>query len=318
MLSWKAPRFWYRSPALLLKIILKPIAKIYSFISTRNYKKEYKYRSSKAKVIAVGGITVGGSGKTMVVRSICKILKAQNKKVAILSRGYGRSGKDTLLVDGKIHSYQNVGDEPFLLSSEVPVYVGEDRFESAMLAEASGYEFLILDDGITQKFLKPDIKLVVVDNEQRFGNGEMLPLGPNRLNFEKIKEDIDGIIILGRGKKRNFINAYDIPVFYGEIHQDFSKIKKKKIIVFCGIGYPDKFFDSFVNFETIEKIAFSDHYPFSSDDMEKLILKANNCHAQLVTTEKDFVRIPAKYRSAIIAVSAQIFWEDSIDTIISF
>jgi tetraacyldisaccharide 4'-kinase len=258
--------------------------------------------------MAIGGITAGGSGKTMVVQSICEILMAQNKRVAILSRGYGRSRKESLCVDNKIHTYRDVGDESLLLSNVAPVYVSSDRYKSATLAESEGFDFFILDDGITQKSLKPDIKLVVVDEEQRFGNGEMLPLGPNRLNFEKIKADIDGIIILGKEKKEIPIDTCDIPVYRGEIWQDFSKIKKR-IIVFCGIGYPDKFFNSFVDFKIVEKITFPDHYPYSIDDMEKLIFKANSSNAQLITTEKDFMRIPIKYRSSVTIVPARIVWD---------
>jgi tetraacyldisaccharide 4'-kinase len=310
MLLRRAPEFWYKEPTLLQKIILKPIAGIYSYLSTKNYGRSYRHESPWAKVVAVGGITAGGSGKTMVVQSICEILQSKNRKVAVLSRGYGRSGSRALRVNNKMHTYQEVGDEPLLLSAKVPVYVGRDRFESASLARTEGFEFLILDDGITQKYLKPNIKLVVIDEEQRFGNGEMLPLGPTRLDFEKIKADLDGIIILGKGK--NPIDIHDIPSCRGKILQDFSKIGKR-IIIFCGIGYPDKFFNSFSSFEIIEKVVFPDHYPFSNEDIEELVSRAGSSNAQLVTTEKDFLRIPEKYRYNITAVPVKIVLDTSED-----
>jgi tetraacyldisaccharide 4'-kinase len=314
---FRTPAFWYKQPSFFQKIILKPISSLYSYISTKNYKKDYQHKSSGAKVIAVGGITVGGSGKTMVVQSICEILKSKNRKVAVLSRGFGRLTKETLLVDNKIHSHREVGDEPLLLSHTAPVYVGKNRFESSKLAEAQeGFEFLVLDDGITQKSLEPDVKLIVIDREQRLGNGEMFPLGPNRLNFEKIKADINGIIILGK-KGKSFINVGDIPVFYGEIQQDFSHLKKR-IVAFCGIGYPDKFFNSLVNFEVMERVIFPDHYPFSSDDLEKLHLKAKHFDAQLVTTEKDFMRIPPEYRNSIATVPVRIIWKTPFAAAIDF
>jgi tetraacyldisaccharide 4'-kinase len=321
MIFFRTPDFWYREPNFFQKVILKPIASLYSFIATKNYFEEYKYISQKSKVIAIGGLTMGGSGKTIVVKSICDILNSKNQKTAILSRGFGRSSSETMLVDSKIHSYRDVGDEPLLLSKSVPVFVGKDRSKSAKLAEfTEDFDYLILDDGITQKYLKPDVKLVVIDNEQRLGNGEMFPLGPNRLDFQKIKSDIDGIIILNRAgatsstdsisistlnssststSTSTIITNEDIPIFRGETHLDFSSITNEKIILFCGLGYPNKFFNSvsdFSNFSVVEKIAFPDHYPFSDNDMKELLAKADRHKAQLVTTEKDFMRIPEKYK----------------------
>jgi tetraacyldisaccharide 4'-kinase len=302
MIFFRTPKFWYRRPNIIQKLLLKPVANIYSRISTRNYCGDYFYKSSKAKVIAVGGITVGGSGKTLVTRFIGEFLQSRGKKVAVLSRGFGRSSSKILKTDSSIHSYKDVGDEPLLLSRFVPVYVGKNRAKAAQSAEADGAEYLILDDGITQKYLKPDLKLVVIDSEQRLGNGEMFPLGPNRLNFEKIKFDIDGIIVLAPNESGFFIFDEKIPTFFGKIRTSLPE--NKKLIAFCGIGYPDKFFNSLENCE--EKIAFPDHYPFSDEDIRQLLLKAKNSDARLVTTEKDLMRIPLKYHDKITAVSASI------------
>ncbi|MDR2158104.1 MAG: tetraacyldisaccharide 4'-kinase [Holosporaceae bacterium] len=313
MIFFQTPKFWYKKPSILQKIFLKPIAAVYSYVSARNYWKGYRHISPKTKVVAVGGITIGGSGKTMVVQSICDILKFKNKKVAVLSRGFGRLSNETLRVDNQIHSYEDVGDEPLLLSYSVPVYVGKDRSQSAKLAERENYDFFILDDGITQKYLKPDLKLVVIDGEQGLGNGEMFPLGPNRLNFEKIKSDVDGIIVLGQNS--DFNKFWDGPAFFGEIQQDFSSIKGK-ILVFCGLGYPDKFFNSLKNFEVVKKVVFPDHYPFPETVLQKLIREAEILGAQLVTTQKDLMRIPSRQSQAIVAVSAKIVWKNPIDALI--
>ncbi|MDR1334262.1 MAG: tetraacyldisaccharide 4'-kinase [Holosporaceae bacterium] len=305
MIFFRTPDFWYHRPSAVQRLFLKPIANIYSYISTKNYCGDYLYKNFQVKVIAVGGVTVGGSGKTLVVQSISKILQSQGKKVAVLSRGFGRLSKEILRVNDEIHSHLEVGDEPLLLARSVPVYVGKDRAKTAQMAQTDGAEYLILDDGITQKYLKPDLKFLVIDEEQRFGNGEMFPLGPNRLNFEKIKFDIDGIITLGRHENHRRIFDKNIPSFRGKVQTNFSA--KKKIIAFCGLGYPNKFFNSLGNCE--EKIIFPDHYSFSNEDIEQLLRKAENTGAQLVTTEKDFMRISEKYRNKIISVGAFIVWE---------
>jgi tetraacyldisaccharide 4'-kinase len=175
------------------------------------------------------------------------------------------------------------------------------------MAQMDGAEYLILDDGITQKYLKPNLKILVVDGEQRFGNGEMFPLGPNRLNFEKIKFDIDGMVVLERRENHCGIFDENIPLFRGRIQTNFSM--KERIMAFCGLGYPNKFFNSLENCD--EKIAFPDHYPFSDEDIEQLLQKAESIGARLVTTEKDLMRIPEKYREKITAISASVIWETS-------
>jgi tetraacyldisaccharide 4'-kinase len=300
------PKFWYREPNFIQKLLLQPIAGIYSYISTKNYCGDYFYKSSKARVIAIGGITVGGSGKTPVTESIARFLHSRGKKTAVLSRGFGRSSNKILKADPAIHSYKDVGDEPLLLARSVPVYVGKDRAKSAGAAEIDGAEYLILDDGLTQKYLQPDLKFVVADSRQRFGNGRMFPLGPNRLNFEKIKFDIDGIIVLASGDDDFFVCDEKIPTFFGRVQTDFPQNGNRNVIAFCGLGYPDKFFDALKN--CAEKIEFPDHHPFSDEDVEQLLLKAKKIDAQLVTTEKDLMRIPPKYRDKITAISVSIAW----------
>ncbi|MDR1335191.1 MAG: tetraacyldisaccharide 4'-kinase, partial [Holosporaceae bacterium] len=166
---FKTPEFWFSPPSALLRYLLKPLSTVYATISHMNYEKQYKYKSRWAKTIAVGAITAGGSGKTVVVSAFCSILKAHKKKVAVLSRGYGRkTGHDIgniIKVDPAIHSFEEVGDEPMLLARVADVFVNEDRAMGAQLAEASGsYDFFLLDDGIAQKNIKPDLKFVIIDS----------------------------------------------------------------------------------------------------------------------------------------------------------
>lgn len=315
----KTPKFWYQSDInVLLKCILYPISKIYSLIAKFNYGKKYKYKSTKSKVIAIGGITAGGSGKTIVVASICDILKKIDKKPAIISRGFGRLSKKTFIVDNKIHSFNNVGDEPLLLSQYADIFVGKDRAKSARLAEQNGYNLFILDDGITQKYLYPNIKIIVIDNSQKFGNGEMLPLGPNRLNFDIIKKDIDAVIIITSNEVENTEEikskiSDSIPVIYGYLEQNLSNIKAgTRIFAFCGIGYPQKFFDSLSQkLNLVKTLSFPDHHPFSDNDIINLIDEAKVHNAKLVTTEKDLMRIPKRFHAFIAVVSVKIIWKDT-------
>ncbi len=315
MIFFDTPKFWYKDPGLLRKVCLKPFSEFYRYIANYRYHLPCDVSLHGKKVIAVGGITAGGSGKTVVVSSICKILREHDKKFAILSRGYGRKTNDPLKVDNDVHTYEEVGDEPLLLSRQFDVFVGKNRAETADMADE--YEYLILDDGLTQKFLESTKKIVVVSNDQLFGNGEMLPLGPNRLDFDEIKSDIDALFVLKREGDSVRALFDDVPVCYGNIKQDFGDISGR-LLVFCGLGYPQKFFNIFSNFEVAKTISFPDHYPYKDEDISKMLEEAFRLRAQLVTTEKDLMRISSKYWSQIKTVGVDIVWESSIDFLFDF
>ncbi len=312
MIFLKTPKFWQRKPNLFLRYFLKPISLIYSFFAEKNYFKPYEYKSEKSEVIAVGAVTVGGSGKTIVVKSLCEILKKHGKKIAILSRGYGRSSDSCTKVNYSSHTYKEVGDEPLLLSKSAPVFVSKNRAQSAKCAEDENYNCLILDDGLMQRYLQPSKKFIVIDNSQKFGNGEILPLGPNRLNTKTILADADAIFVLGNDSSKDvsWIDApANTPIIFGKLQSDFSLIKKD-VIAFCGIGYPEKFFNSLKGFKVIKKISFPDHSPFSDEVLKRLIESSKLFNAQLVTTEKDFMRIPEKYRAFVSFIPVTIKWEN--------
>lgn len=313
MIFFQNPEFWYKDPGWIRKLCLKPISEIYRAVANYRYHLPYKVSLSDKKVIAVGGITAGGSGKTVVVNSICKMLQKSGKKFAILSRGYGRKSDKALKVDNSIHTYEDVGDEPMLLSKHFDVFVGKDRSETADMAD--DYEYLILDDGLTQKYLEPTKRILVINEEQMFGNGEMLPLGPNRLDFNEIKSNIDAIFVLKTNSSKSTVRFEDIPIYYGEIKQNFGNISGR-ITVFCGLGFPQKFFRIFSNFEVAKTIAFPDHYPYKDKEISELMSEAFRLGAQLVTTEKDLVRVPSKYWSAIKTVGIDISWESSINSVL--
>lgn len=315
----KAPRFWYKhSVNEILRWLLSPFSKIYGYFAARNYKKDkYRYKS-KAHVVAIGGITVGGSGKTPVVASICEILSKINRKAAVISRGYGRSSEKDLKVDHNLHTSSDVGDEPLMLSKYTDVFVSNDRVKSAKMAEQSGHNLLLLDDGLTQKDLQCDKKIVVVDSTQGFGNGEMLPLGPNRLSFNIIKQDLDSVVIIQAYKDENieYLKSQipkDIPLIIGYLEEDFSQVDlNKKYVAFCGIGYPKKFFNSLKKrLHVVQHEIFPDHHPYSDDDIVDLLDEAHLHDAKLVTTEKDFCRIPRRYHALISIVPVKVIWKDT-------
>ena len=313
---WENPDFWSKSPLnLFWKWLLKPLSRMYLRAVRRNYAKPYENKSETGKVIAVGAVTMGGSGKTAVAASICDILRASGKKVAILSRGYGRNCSDTTVVDALKHTFKEVGDEPLLLSRRNFVVVGKNRGEDMRLAEKQSqtpFDFFILDDGITQRSLQPDIRLIVIDNKQQFGNGEVFPLGPNRLLFDDIKHEVNAVICLRNENDAQTDLHIDFPkIITGFIKQDYSGTDmNEKYYAFCGIGYPEKFFSSLERLNVVKTKSYPDHYPYTNMTMYRLTDEAQNLGAKLITTEKDFMRIPEESRKFISVVPIEIVWDN--------
>lgn len=316
----KPPKFWYdHSRPSLLATTLYPLSRIYSFFAELNYRSKYECLEAGIKVVAVGGLTVGGSGKTPIVMALCDLLNEQkvHENVAVVTRGYGRFSEDILRVDPRKHTYLNVGDEALLLAKHADVYVGFNRAECVRIAKNDGYSLVILDDGLSQKYIRPSIKLVVLDNQQKLGNGYMLPFGPNRLNFDIVKNDVQAVIVVrtlgsfGTGSLGIDIPK-SLPVILADPEYDFSKFdRNERVLAFCGVGYAEKFFVSIVdNMRVVKKIEFPDHYPYTDDDITDLVDEANLYKAKLVTTEKDLMRIHKQYHDFIRAVPMNITFND--------
>lgn len=294
---WKNPKFWYRKPSFLESLFLTPFEYIYSYIADRNYKKDYQHTlDNHQKVIAVGGLTVGGSGKTIATQFIVENLLKHGKKVAVLSRGYGRKSNEVMQVNLAQHSYKEVGDEPLILARYCPVFVGKNRYESAKLA-GEQFDYFVLDDGFTQRYLKPDFFVLVGDGLQKFGNGHLFPLGPNRLKLSWVRKHIDWVVSF---------NNFDIG-FEPTISFMLQKPKiKGPVVAFCGLGYPEKFFDTLSECEVVKTVSFPDHYEYTNRDIEELLNLKKIFSATLVTTEKDFVKIPLAYRDELIPIEPKI------------
>lgn len=252
-------------------------------------------------VIAVGGITAGGSGKTVVVKAIAQFLTSMGYRVAILSRGFGGNITENCMVLPDNHSWKDVGDEPLMLAQYFPVFVGKNRAKSAQLA-GDNFDILIMDDGLTQRYLRPHIQVLVIDTYQGLGNGRMLPLGPNRLSITQVLPLVDGVILLGDGSfclRSALSSCAQVSIMprlslFREIPYTERLPDNTPIIAFCGIGYPDKFFNSLKGYPVVEQIVFPDHHPYTDCELEQLKQRAIQAGARLVTTEKDFIKIKGR------------------------
>jgi len=294
----KAPEFWYKNNIISkVKItLLYPFSILWILID--QYKRYFsKTYESQIKVVCIGNLTVGGTGKTPFSIYTFKLLKNLGYNPVFLTRGYGGFKKGPLEVNNS-HNFQDVGDEPILLSKVGTTIVSRNRSLGAKFIEKHKNKFnvIIMDDGLQNYQLKQDVKFLLIDKNLKLGNGYCLPAGPLRQSLELGLTNIDKIILTGENDKneKDLFKSFNIPVIKSNIRTaSILKIKKEKLLAFCGLANPNKFFDTLKKngYKISSTRKFPDHYAYKKDDVNNLILDANNRNLKLITTEKDYVKI---------------------------
>ncbi len=304
----KTPRFWKKRN--LLASLLYPLGTLYSFGTAWRLKHGEKHKLNRP-VICIGNLTAGGTGKTPVSLSIAKLLQAKGKNPFFLSRGYGGTLKD-ILVDNRVHTAEQAGDEPLLLSLTAPTVVNPDRYLGALKAVKSGAELIIMDDGFQNPGLEKDLSFIVIEGSFGFGNLWCIPAGPLRENIEEGLKRATAAIIIGEDTYGAAKLLGDLPVFYANIKAVDPKIKNKDIYAFAGIGRPQKFYESLkgLGFNIIKKFSFPDHYNYKPKDLEKILTKAHKNGHPVFTTSKDFVKIPADLRDNFHVLEIEVKWQN--------
>lgn len=311
----KSPNFWQKKNTFLGKV-LSPLGGIYAWGLRRKLKKTKPYRS-KIPVVCIGNLVMGGVGKTPLAVSVAEYFKMNGMCPVFLTRGYG-GGLSNVLVDLDKHTAKDTGDEALLLARIAPTIVDADRARGAKTAEKIGADVIIMDDGFQNPQLVKDLSFAVFDGRYGFGNGKVFPAGPLREPVEDGLQRADAFIVVGKDKAgiKEWIDKrfMSLPFIGTHIEQDVAKIAQlsgKKVFAFAGIGYPDKFFDMLKDYgcEVVETQAFSDHYPYTDEDMTDLIARADKLEAILVTTAKDGVRIAPRFLPQVQIVEAYMVWD---------
>ena len=279
------PLFWNSKN--IISIILFPLSMITLII---NELKELKSKKKfLIKTICVGNTYLGGTGKTSLAIEIQSLVKKKFKTVFIKK------------------NYTDQLDEINLLKKHGELISKNSREEALYLASKKKYELAILDDGLQQKNIDYDLKIICFNAQDGFGNNYSLPAGPLRESINKIK-NYDIAFINGEKKNKDFylklksINK-KLQIFEGKYKPINLKIfnLKKKYLMFCGIGNPHEFEQTLVKnkFLIKEKIVYPDHYKIPNEILNKLKLKAKNESLSIVTTEKDFFRLRKSQRKNI-------------------
>lgn len=280
-----------------------------------------------APVISVGNLTLGGTGKTPTVMTVCRLLLAQGHRPVVLSRGYGGSiGKAVRVVSNSIGSPQGpdeVGDEPFLMADRlwgVPVVVSSDRVSAARYAlETLHPDVFVLDDGYQHHRLKKNLNLLVVDAGEPFGNGNVFPRGTLRESIHQLGR-ADAVLLTHvvdpeqTLELQKFIRQYlsDRRIFTSrhrivELVQlvsgnplPYEKIRGMRILAVAGIGQPDRFVRMLKEggADPAAVCLYPDHYRYRLEDLDEIEAEAKRLEVRwIVTTEKDAVRIRSLGRS---------------------
>ena len=308
----KAPQFWYEPNTWKAKF-LYPLGYFYNLLTLLRGKLA-KPQSYSCLTICIGNLNVGGTGKTPMTIALAQHFLKKGLQVHVVSRGYKGKFQGTFLVDPQKHKSDEVGDEPLLMSEFTSVWVSNKRKNGIAAAENAGAQIVLLDDGFQDPSFHKDFSLIVVDGEKGFGNKKCMPAGPLRENIVQGFKRADALVIVGQR-----IYKFDtFPTHLKIIHSTLKPIetgmnwKEGKYLAFAGIADPSKFFKTLrsLGANLIDCVALSDHQKLDGQVLKRLERKANSAHAQLVTTEKDAVRLSNTFRKKVLSLPVRIEFDD--------
>ena len=292
------PKFWETKN--FISLTLYPLSIITFLI---NISKKFLIKKNfKIKTICIGNIFVGGTGKTSLAIEINDLLRKKFKTVFIKK------------------NYKNHSDEINLLNNRGKIISSTNRENALFNASKNNYQVAILDDGLQQKNINYDLKIVCFNSEYALGNEYMLPAGPLRENLNVIK-NYDLIFLNGERKNKKLLFKLksinkNLKIFEGKYKPlNLKKFDlKKKYLMFCGIGNPHEFEQTLIKckFDINKKIIFPDHHKFTNIDLKKLKDCAKKENLTLVTTEKDFFRLNKIQRKNIKFLKIKLEIKDKI------
>ncbi len=292
-----APSWWYRTRS-IWPALLMPAALVWDAATRLRWAFTRPFKAG-IPVICVGNFTAGGAGKTPAAIAIAGFLYDAGEQPVFLTRGYGGTTKGPHLVDPDKDNARTVGDEPLLLARAAPTIVAADRAEGARAALDRNASVIVMDDGFQNPSLAKSLSLAVIDAELGLGNEHVIPAGPLRASLGFQLRKASALVLVGSGPAKDHIATLaaraSLPLLEAEILPEnvSARLRARPVVAFAGIGNPDKFFRTLegLGVRIIERIAYGDHHLFTPQNADMLLELAARHGAQLITTQKDMVRL---------------------------
>lgn len=313
------PRWWYvrdGAPAPVSRVLLKPLSWIWAYVTARRIAKTAPVDPG-VPVICVGNLTLGGAGKTPIVRALLERLPGAHA----LSRGHGGTLSGPVQVDPAIHTAREVGDEPLMLAADAPVWISRDRVPGAQAAAAAGARAVVMDDGHQNPSLAKALSIVVVDGETRdnawpLGDGAVFPSGPLREPLASGLARADAVVLMLPSDLAEPDPAL-LAVFKGKPMliarlEPAAPPPAGPQLGFAGIGMPWKVETALkaAGCELADFVPFPDHFAYDASSLKQLADRAAVFGAGLITTEKDWVRLPPAWRERVVAWPVRAVFQD--------
>ncbi len=326
------PRWWYvrgpRRPMAVTRALLSPIGWIWTWATARRLARgRGRAVDPGVPVICVGNLTMGGTGKTPVVRALAARLNGAGHAAHILTRGHGGALAGPLRVDAARHTATDVGDEALMLamdaqaSGSAPVWIARDRAAGALAAARAGAGVIVMDDGHQNPSVVKALSLVVVDGETRddewpFGDGAVFPAGPMREPLAAGLARADAVILLLPAD----LAAPDpalaalfagIPVLIARL-EGAAPPPPGPQLGFAGIGKPWKLERALkaAGCDLVDFAPLPDHAAIDEATLRFLERRAAALNAGLVTSEKDWARLTPAWRAKVTPWPARVRFED--------
>ena len=280
-MNLKKPKFWDYNKPNIYAYLLYPFTFLIKFLYILKPKK--KNKDKKIKTICVGNIYVGGTGKTSLCIEIKKILDREKIKSCFIKK-----------------YYKNQIDEQKILKEYGKVFISHKREHAIQQAEKENFEIAILDDGLQDKSIDCNLSFVCFNNINWIGNGMTIPSGPLRESITNMKKYNHAFLNGNQEHEETLINELlkinsNLIIHIGQYKPiNLNNFKKnQKYLVFSGIGNHKTFVSMIKKYglEILRDIEFADHYTYTKKDIDLILSEADDLKCEVVTTEKDFLRL---------------------------
>lgn len=317
------PRWWYRRDRKAMPVtraLLTPVSWIWAAATAGRIARAQPVDPG-APVICIGNLTLGGTGKTPVARAVARRLADRGLAVHLLSRGYGGRLEGPMRVDPGVHGAAEVGDEPLMLAADLPVWIARDRAAGARAAAAAGAQVVVMDDGHQNPSLAKTLSLVVVDAETRggewpFGDGAVFPAGPMREPLARGLARADAVVAL-RPADLPAVDPILARALAGPPRLDatlraVAPPPAGRWLGFAGVGKPWKIERSLkaAGIDLADFAPFPDHFAYDEAVLRRLADRAGMLGAGLLTTEKDWSRLPPAWRDRVTCWRVEAVFDD--------